>query len=142
MPEIKYGNAGQAGVWTDSFSQREILAGDTPQQVSAYGLLQAANVAAGIPAFTPVYVHPETLALTVASYAADDSGVEPNALTLGDIEAGTVAGSSVPVWTAGCYNIYAINWPASYDTEGKKLGAFARTMANQIVVKKPYNADA
>lgn len=142
MPNIPYGNAGQAGVWTDEFTQREILAGDTPAQVSDYGLLQAPEAATGIPAFTPVYVHPETKVLQIATYAADDAGIEANALTLGDIEAGTAAGSSVPVWTAGCYNIFAINWHASYDTEGKKLGAFARTPANQIVVKKPYNADA
>lgn len=141
MTTIKYGNAGQASFQSDSFTSREILAGDTPPQVADYGLLQAGQVAAGIPAFTPVYVHPETKVLSLASWAADDSGTEANALTLGDIEAGTPAGSSVPVWTAGCYNIFAINWPASYDTDGKKLGAFARTTANQIVVKKPYNAD-
>lgn len=140
--EIPYGNAGQASFQSDTHTSREILAGDTPAQVSAYGLLQAGQVAAGIPAFTPVYVHPETLALAPASWAADDSGVEANALTLGDIAAGTPAGSSVPVWTAGCYNIYAIKWPASYDTDGKKLGAFARTTANQIVVKKHYNSEA
>lgn len=137
--EIKATALGQAGVQTDSFTQTEILAGDTPAQVSDYGILQAGQVAAGIPAYTPVFVHPETKVLSLATWAADDTGVEANALTNCDIEAGTVAGSSVPVWTAGCYNIRAIAWGASYDTDAKKYGAFARTFANQIVVKKQFN---
>lgn len=139
MPEIKYSDAGLAGIQTDSFSQVEILAGDTPAQVSDYGILQAGQVAAGIPAYTPVFVDPETKAVSIATWAADATGIEANALTLCTIEAGTPAGSSVPVWTAGCYNIRAINWHASYATDGAKYGAFARTMANQIVIKKQFN---
>lgn len=139
MNHIKYSDIGVAGVQTDSFTQAEILAGDTPAQVSDYGLLQAGDVAAGIPAYTPVFVDPETRAVQIATWAADTLGIEANALTLCSIEAGTPAGSSVPVWTAGCYNIRAINWHPSYATDGAKYGAFARTMANQIVIKKQFN---
>lgn len=139
MTQIKYGSAGQAGLQTDSFNVVEILAGDTPAQVTDYGLLQAGQVAGGIPAYTPVFVDPETRVVQIATFAVDASGIEANALTLCDIEAGTVAGASVPVWKAGCFNIRAINWHASYVTDGAKFGAFARTMGNQIVIKKQFN---
>jgi hypothetical protein len=139
MPKITYDTLGQASVQQDSFSQGEIIAGDVPAIGSDYGLLQAAQVAGGIPAYTPVRVDPLTRALTLAS-ATPGSLVQANALTSCAIEAGTVAGSSVPVWTSGCFNVLEVAFPASYNTDGLKFSCYTLSPDSNITLKKPYNA--
>lgn len=135
MTNIPYADYGVASLETDTFTQVELFAGDTPPVVTDYGIAGSLG-AAGIPAWTPVYVDPETRAVSLAVNAEED-GVEPNAITVTTIKPGTAATSSVPVYKAGMFNIRALNWPASFDTDAKKFSAFAGSDA-QIYVKEPY----
>ena len=71
MANIPYSDYGIASINTDSFSQVEILAGDTPPAVTDYGIVGSTLAAAGIPAFTPVIVNASTRAVTLPVQGAD-----------------------------------------------------------------------
>ena len=148
---------GLAGIQTDTFITVEILAGDTPAQVSDSGKLSSAQATSGIPIWTPVNLNQETGEIKLAVYDATTpaNAVVPNAITSINIPAGAfvtgsavpdidipagafVTGSAVPVWTAGSYNVEAINWPASYTDHDKKMGAFAKATGCQIYIRAPY----
>ena len=137
--EINAKDLGVASLQTETFTQPELLAGDTPAVVTDYGIIGGTLNAAGIEAWTPVYVDPSDRSITLASY---DSGtpansVYPNAITTTTIEAGAAATSSVPVYKAGMFNIAALNWPASFNTDALKFSAFAQADFAQIYVKRP-----
>lgn len=134
MPTIPYSDYGVAGVQNDSFTQVEILAGDTPAIVTDYGIAGSTLAAAGIPAWTPVIVNPGTRAITLPVQGTSKA----NALTTHSLEAGSAATSSVQVYKAGMFNIDAINWAASFDTVAERQDGFDMA-ACQIYVKKPYN---
>lgn len=116
----------------------ELWAGDTPAPVSVSAKYTAAQAAAGIPAYTPVSVDFETDEISLV----DGTDVtKANAITLGTLVAGAGGGvaGQMAVYKAGCVNINALNWPASLDTEAKRLAAFDLASC-QIYVKKPYYA--
>lgn len=136
MSKIPYEDYGVASLETDTFTQVELFAGDTPPVVTDYGLAGALG-AAGIPARTPVVVDPETRAVSLAEYDPDEPGSKPNAITVVTLKPGSPTTSSVPVYKAGMFNIRALNWPASFDNDAKKHGAFAGSDA-QIYIKEPY----
>lgn len=140
MKNIPYSDYGIAGLETDAFTQIELFAGDTPPVVTDYGKVPAALATAGIPAWTPVFVDPETREVSLAEYSADPEapGKAPNAITVVSIQAGAPADSNVPVYKAGMFNVRALNWPESFDTDGKKAAAFATSAGNQIYTKEPY----
>lgn len=142
MATIPYADYGVPSVQTDTFSQVELFAGDTPLVVTDYGVASGALAATeGIPAWTPVFVDPVTRAVSLAVYddAEEGSPVVPNAITVVTIQpGGTGATTNVPVYKAGSFNIRALNWPASFDTDDKKFSAFAGNPDNQIYIKEPY----
>lgn len=135
MANIPYTEYGVAEINTDSFSQVELFAGDTPAVVTDYGIIGGTLNAAGIPAWTPIFVDPGTRAISLAVAGTQ----APNAITVANTPAGAASTSSVPVYKAGMFNVRALNWPASYDTEPEKFGAFSVASNNQIYVKLPYN---
>ena len=50
---------------------------------------------------------------------------------------------TVPVYRSGHWNMDALNWDASYDTDAKKATAFEGSVSPTIFVSKPaHNADA
>lgn len=50
---------------------------------------------------------------------------------------------TVPVYVAGHFNMDALNWDASYDTDAKKKDAFKGSDSPTIFISKPeHNADA
>lgn len=139
MPNIPYADYGVASLETDTFNVVELFAGDTPPVVTDYGIVGSLGTA-GIPAWTPVYVDPETRAVSLAVNAEEDAeedSVAPNAITVVTIKPGAATTSSVPVYKAGMFNVRALNWPESFDTDAKKFSAFAGSDA-QIYVKEPY----
>ncbi len=114
----------------------ELWAGDTPAPVSVSVKYTAAQAAAGIPAYTPVSVDFETDELSLVD---GTTVTKANAITVGVLRAGAGGGVAgrMDVYKAGCPNINALNWPASLDTEAKRLAAFDLASC-QIYVKKPY----
>lgn len=132
---------GLASLQTDTFTQTELFAGDTPPAVTDYGILGSSLNTAGIPAWTPVYVDPadRSITLAVIDGVTPANSVQPNAITIATIEAGSAATSSVPVYKAGMFNVDALNWPASFNTDALKFAAFEPS-GSQIYVKRPYYA--
>jgi len=133
MP-IDYQNIGLAGSQSDSFFTIELFAGDTPLPVTAVGQLGEALATAGIAAWTPVHVDAATEAVSLA----ESGETEPNAITVVEVAEGSPTDVRVPVYKAGTFNIKALNWPASYDTDAKKFAAFAGATDAQIYVRTPY----
>jgi len=134
MANIPYSQYGIAEINTDSFEQVELMAGDTPPVVTDYALLGSTlNSGAGIDAWTPIFVDPGTRAITLALHGTQ----APNAITIAAVPTGSGATAAVPIYKAGMFNMAALNWPASYDTDAKKLAAFVTGGGNQIYVKKP-----
>lgn len=134
--QIPYDNAGVASVQTDSVTPNpELMAGDTPAVVTDIAVIPSAIATPGLPARTPVFVDPSTKVMQLAVQGT----LAPNAITIVDIPAGAAANSNTPVYKAGCFNIRALNWPASYDTDAERYGAFAAAADCEIYIKKPYN---
>lgn len=140
MANIPYADYGIPSVQTDSFTQVELFAGDTPAVVTDFGIAGSTLGTAGIPAWTPVHVDPATRAVSLAVIDTDTpaNSVMPNAVTIVTIKAGSPATCNVPVYKAGMFNIRALNWPTSFDTDALKFSAFAEATDAQIYVKEPY----
>lgn len=134
MAQIPYSDYGIAGSQSDDFSQKEILAGDTPPAVTDHGIIGSTLGTSGLAAFTPVIVNASTRAISLPVQGTS----KPNALTIHSVPAGTSASSTVQVWKAGMFNLDAINWGADFDTEAERISAFDLA-ACQIYVKKPFN---
>lgn len=123
---------GQAGFWSDTVGALvELWAGDTPAPVTVSATYTTDQGTAGIPANTPVLVGFEGDALVLVTGV-----LKPNAVTTHAVNAGSPAGN-VGVYKSGCFNINALNWPATLTTEAARLGAFDLALS-QIYVKKPY----
>lgn len=139
MSNIDYKNIGLAELNQDGFTVVELFAGDSPAVVTDHGVISAAQSATGIPAWTPVHVDPATREVTVAVY--DDTvpanTVLANAITVADVVPGAAEGSACPVYKAGMFNINALNFDASFETEALKASAF-NTAQCQIYVKAPF----
>lgn len=136
---INYDDIGLAGIQTDEFTQVELFAGDTPPVVTDYGVLGATLAVTGIPAWTPVHVDLATRAITLAVTGSVDpqDDVQANAVTVAPIAAGSPATCSVPVYKAGMFNVNAVKFGASFDTDAKKFAAFNLAEC-QIYVKAPF----
>lgn len=125
---------GLATFQSDSIGARvELFAGDTPAPVTVSAKYSGTLGTAGIPANTPVQVNFETGDIALVD---GTTVTKPNAVTVGTLVAGSPAGS-MAVYKAACFNINALQWPASLDTEAKRLAAFDLA-SSQIYVKKPY----
>lgn len=137
MTTIPSGDYGVAGIQTDAFTGPvELLAGDTPAVVTDYCIPGATLAGTGIPQWTPVFVDPATRAVTLAVQGT----TAPNAITVCTLEAGSAAATTLPIYKVGCFNINALNWPASYDTTAERISAFAAAAGTLIIIKEPYYA--
>lgn len=126
-------SAGIPSQWSDTINPalEGLIVGETPAVVTEDRTFAASQT---IPAFTPL--------------GFDGSGnlipavfgtTQAVALSLIDMvtPAGAVKGG--PVLTQGCLNRDMIAWPASYDTDEKKLEAFrGAPTPTSIVVRKVY----
>lgn len=130
-------NPGLAGYWSDTIGGGvELLAGDTPAIVTFSGSYSAALAASGIPMNTPVDCDFETGAINLID---GTTYTKANAITVGTLLPGAGGGVAgrMEVYKAGCFNINALNWPASMATEAARFAAFDLA-SSQIYVKKPY----
>lgn len=114
----------------------ELFAGDTPAPVTISANVPTSLAATGIPALTPVQVNHENGDIALVD---GTTITKANAVTVAAVAAGAPANSKVPVYKAACFNLNALKWPASMDTEAKKLAGFDLA-SSQIYVKKPFYA--
>lgn len=132
-----YPTPGLAQMETDSVTGLvELMAGDTPAVVTISGKYNTTLAAAGIPANTPVDLDFETGNISLVD---GTTITKANAITVGTLVAGAGGGvaGEMACYKAGCFNLNALNWPASLDTEAKRMAAFDLASC-QIYVKKPY----
>lgn len=130
-----YPDHGLAAFDTDTASAlKELWAGDTPQIVTFAGTYTQAQAAAGIPANTPVRVEYDGGPITLVD---GTTVTKANAVTVGTLKAGGTVAGSMGVYKAGCLNLKGpLNWPASFDTDVKRLQAFELATC-QLYVKAP-----
>ena len=130
MPNIPYGGEGvPSGVDTQEFSYVELLAGHTPEFPAVPGYQGDGSVA--LPAFSVVGVTTGNLVL-----AEQDALPLAIGITWAPILANGVV-QKVGLIRAGNFNLDALNWHASFDTDAKKLAAFegAPTPTNIVLQK-------
>lgn len=120
----------------DVYGEIELFAGDTPAPVTISANVPSAIATAGLPARTPVQVNAENGDIALVD---GTTITKANAITVAPVAAGAPANSKVPVYKAACVNINALKWPASMNTEAKKLAGFDMASC-QIYVKKPFYA--
>lgn len=132
---LSYPDHGLADYQTDSAGALlELFAGDTPAPVTFAGTYTAAQAATGIPKFTPVRVEYDGGPITLVD---GTTVTKANALTLGTLKPGGAVAGSMGVFKAGSLNLKGpINWPASMDTDVKRLQAF-ELATSQLYVKVP-----
>lgn len=127
-------NPGLASFASDTITGLvELMAGDTPPVVTGSGTYTSGQGTAGIPAWTPVFVANEGAPVQLVD---GTTITKANAITAHLVEAGSAAGN-VGVYKAGMFNLAALVWPASFDTDAKKFAAFDLASC-QIYVKKPF----
>ena len=114
----------------------ELFFGDTPSPTTETVKYTSGQAATGIPANTPVSID---LATRTIALVDGTTITKANAITTGVLRAGAGGGvaGGMGVYRSGNFNINALNWPASFNTEAKKLAAFDLA-ASQIYVNKPY----
>lgn len=108
-----------------------LMAGDSPE-VFVEELIVAANQT--IAAYTPVGFDGSGRLVPAVFGATQAIGITIAAITTDS----STSYKGVGVYRGGCFNKAAINWPASYDTDAKKIGAFrGAPTPTSIVVKTP-----
>lgn len=113
----------------DTYTQSFLLAGNHPELAPA--LSYPADEAIPLAQFSVVGLNGSgDLAMATQDGTVQAIGV------LAQAWAGSAA-STAPVWYSGAFNIDALVWDSSYDTDAKKLAAFAGAPTpTQIVCAK------
>ena len=130
MATIPHGDVHIATSETDSFTQIVFLTGDTPPVVTL------PEVAAAALAQWSVVGRDGAGKIVLATWAADDTGIEPIGVTVNAIDPAVGALATVAVYRAGCFNPKALVWGPRFDTDAKKKTAFEKT-GTQIFLRAP-----
>lgn len=104
----------------DTYLQNNLLAGNHPELKPAFSYPMANNTS--FAQFSVVGLNASgniALATNTGSPAIKPIGVLPHAIALG--ATGTL---QAPVWYSGCFDMDALVWDATYDTDAKKKAAF------------------
>lgn len=135
---VPYADPGRAAFEVlDTYTQGFLLAGNHPELAPAYGFPLANDTT--FAQFSVVGLDGSgelALAVTGSVDPEDDIqgiGVLAHAASLGGTGSGTGQ-----VWYSGCFNMDALVWDDSFDTDAKKEAAFrgAPTPTNIIVAKR------
>ena len=129
MSNIPYGDPGVAAFQSDEFGRIELTAGDTPAWAD-----EVLTVAAGtgdLPLYSVVSVNGSGEVIPAVLGTSEAIGFTASAY----VSAGGVL--KVKVCRMAHVFIDALNWPASYNTDVKRLGAFRAAPApTGIIVSK------
>lgn len=132
--------AGVPGQWSDTINpvREGLIVGETPAVVTV-DMTVAASQTITVP-YVPVGFDSSgnlVPAVWDATYAS--AGVRASGLLLRPITTPATPVQGQPVLIQGCLNVDMIAWPASYDTDEKKLEAFrGAPTPTSIVVRKVY----
>ena len=125
--------AGFPGQWSDSIAAvaEGLIVGETPAVVVQDMVLAVSQT---ILAYTPLGFDGSGNLIPAVSGTTQAIGI-----TLYDIVTTASPVQGVPILVQGCLNKDMLNWPASYNTDEKKLEAFrGAPTPTSIVVRKVY----
>lgn len=108
-----------------------LVTGNEPAVMTQDMIVAASQV---IPALSPVALDANKRLIPAVSGTSEAIGIAVVAIT----SSASTTYKAIPVYRAGCFNPDALSWPASYNTDALKLGAFegAPTPTN-IVMRRP-----
>lgn len=139
MPTITppYADPGRASFEVmDTYTQNFLLAGTHPELKPAFSAPLALNTT--LVQFTVVGRN-STGKLVAATYNADpELAIKPIGVLTHAAALGASGSLNGVFWYSGCFNMDALVWDATFDTEAKKLAAFegAPTPTTIIVAKR------
>lgn len=134
--KVPYAEAGQAAFEAlDDYTQQFLLSGSHPPLAPGYPFAVAASLA--LAQFAVVGLNADN-ELVMATFNADpDLAVQAIGVCSQAVLGNAGGTTTVPVLYSGCFNPDALVWDASFDTEGKKMGAFnGAPTPTQIALRK------
>ena len=137
VTKIPFGAPGVASFETgDTYSQVELLAGDTPALGNSADYIVADDLA--LPIYSVVGLNADNeLVLSVRGSVDPDDDIAIIGVTAVAISS-TAANRSVRINRSGNFNIKALNWATSYTTDAQKLAAAPPT-STLAFGKNPYD---
>jgi len=127
---------GMATMLTDSFKTVPLLAGTAPT-VTTDEVVADAVAAAGLPAFSVVGFDSSGKLVKATYNATPASGVPAIGITTAAVVAGATA-KNVSIFRDGVFNMDALIWDSSYDTDAKKKAAFEYAGKGIFIKKAAY----
>jgi len=139
MPNVNppYADPGRASFEVlDTYSQSFLIAGSHPELAPAMAYPLPNNVT--YEQFTPVGLNGSGQLVPALWHADPTSEIKPIGILAHAAALGASGTGYGQVWYSGCFNMAAIKWPVSYDTDAKKLSAFAGspTPTNSLVAQR------
>lgn len=129
--QIPHGDPGVASFDSDAYSQVTLVMSDTPAMVTQPKAVASATATATLPIYSVVGFNGSGEIVPAVHGTTQAVGITASAITEGTAKAQIIR--------QGHLNINAMDWPASYDTEAKKLAAFegADTPTNIVADQNP-----
>lgn len=130
--DIPVGSPGAANYASETWGNiPEHLFSDTPPVAEVTMDFTASGAAVEI-SFLDVLAADGSAAAETGATAADKANfIAAATITIADGET-----KSVPVYVAGHFNMQALNWDSTYDTDAKKKAAFQGSLSPTILVSK------
>lgn len=121
----------------DGFTGIELLMGDVPANGAPVDLPFAASTTLPLFAVVGQVGNVATGALALAT--ADGTTVKALGVLMVPVNSGVGVTGTARVHTSGHFNINKLQWGGTFDTEAKKLAAFAVGTSNILLGKNPYD---
>lgn len=135
---IPYDDAGMAKAETEAFGTVALWAGEAPVVTTAEIVAAETVASADLPAFSVVGRNAEG-ELVMATSAADGA-IAPIGVTCSPVLTGATD-LNVAVYRGGYFNMAALNWDSSFDTDAKKRLAFEGSAPGIFVGTVPTYGD-
>lgn len=123
MTQVPFQTPNLAGSETESFEQYEVFLSQSPEVVTRIFTVAASQTLSAL--------HVVGLNGSGHIVPAEDGVTQAIGFTTAPLTSGGAATETLAIYIGGHVNIDMLVWPASYDTEAKKLAAFDAAGATQ-----------
>lgn len=137
---IPHGSPGVAAFETESWGNKpDPLYGDTPP-LAVVTIAATADGALDLPIYSVISFDGTDILL--ATHAGDPAASNAAYVTAAPIVLADNESMDIPVYAAGHFDMDALNWDSSFDTDAKKKTAFEGSISPTILVsKKQFSSD-